>query len=240
MACASWSTEHRPPAGHVARLGPSGRPGSWEARHRDTARAPQASRTDSGSRRGRRDGVHSGASSPVRLPAGAAGARPCGQDGRLHLGLFAWHPGLKPTRKPHEPCVWSRLSGRPKATCVRIVSCSLSQRSARHGWWMSEKRRARACPVAAATTESLAHRGTTSRRCGPGEHRAPGTRCDVRRGDRDGDVVGLRHMASASRKPTHTPSSRSARPTSCNHTSTRSRTRGLGASGSDRGCAVGL
>ena len=44
------------------------------------------------------------------LPAGDAGARPCGLDGRLHLGLFAWHPGLNPTRKPHEPRLWSRLS----------------------------------------------------------------------------------------------------------------------------------
>ncbi len=36
----------------------------------------------------------------------------------MHLGLFAWHPGLKPTRKPHEPCVWSRLSGRPKVSIM--------------------------------------------------------------------------------------------------------------------------
>ncbi len=40
----------------------------------------------------------------VDLPAGAAGARPCGLDGRLHRGLFAWRPGgrqlevLSPTR----------------------------------------------------------------------------------------------------------------------------------------------
>ena len=54
----------------------------------------------------------------VDLPAEAAGVRPCGLDGRLHRGLFAWHPGLNPTRKPREPCLWSRLSGRPKVSLL--------------------------------------------------------------------------------------------------------------------------
>ena len=63
----------------------------------------------------------------------------------------------------------------------RIVLCSLCE-----AWLVDEREKMRACmPLAAATTESLARRGTTVGADGGGKHRAPGTRCDVRRGDRN-------------------------------------------------------
>jgi hypothetical protein len=37
--------------------------------------------------------------------------RRCGLDGGLHRGSFAWYPGRNLTRKLHEPCVCSPLSG---------------------------------------------------------------------------------------------------------------------------------
>ena len=36
------------------------------------------------------------------------------EDRTVDCTVVAWHPGLNPTRKPHEPRLWSRLSGRPK------------------------------------------------------------------------------------------------------------------------------
>ena len=59
----------------------------------------------------------------------AAGVRPCRLDGRSHLGLSAWHPGLNPTRKPHEPCLWSRLSGRPKVSLLHSACGSRPTRT---------------------------------------------------------------------------------------------------------------
>jgi hypothetical protein len=38
-------------------------------------------------------------------------SRRCGLDGGLHRGSFAWYPGPNLTRKPHEPCACSPLSG---------------------------------------------------------------------------------------------------------------------------------
>ena len=37
--------------------------------------------------------------------------RRCGLDGGLRRGWFAWYPGPNRTRKPHEPCACSPLSG---------------------------------------------------------------------------------------------------------------------------------
>jgi hypothetical protein len=47
----------------------------------------------------------------VDPPGVTAAGRRCGLDGGLHRGSFAWYPGPSLTRKPHEPCSCSPLSG---------------------------------------------------------------------------------------------------------------------------------
>ena len=47
----------------------------------------------------------------VDPPGVTAAGRRCGLDGGLHRGSIAWYPGPNPTRKPHEPCACSPLSG---------------------------------------------------------------------------------------------------------------------------------
>ena len=42
---------------------------------------------------------------------GDCAGRRYGLDGGLHRGSLAWHPGPSLTRKPHEPCACSPLSG---------------------------------------------------------------------------------------------------------------------------------
>ena len=47
----------------------------------------------------------------VDPPGVTAAGRRCGLDGGLHRGSIASDPGPNPTRKPHEPCACSPLSG---------------------------------------------------------------------------------------------------------------------------------
>ena len=47
----------------------------------------------------------------VDPPGVTAPGRRCGLDGGLHRGSIASDPGPNPTRKPHEPCACSPLSG---------------------------------------------------------------------------------------------------------------------------------
>ena len=49
----------------------------------------------------------------VHLPAGAVRSRPFVSDGPLRRGSFALGTGRSPRRKPHVPCMWKRLAGRP-------------------------------------------------------------------------------------------------------------------------------
>ena len=51
----------------------------------------------------------------VHPPAGAARSRPFVTDGPLRRGSFALGAGRSPRRKPHVPCMWKRLAGRPTA-----------------------------------------------------------------------------------------------------------------------------
>ena len=52
----------------------------------------------------------------VHPPARAARPRGWRSDSRLRRGSFALRMGRSPMRKPHVPCVWNRLAGRPQAT----------------------------------------------------------------------------------------------------------------------------
>ena len=49
----------------------------------------------------------------VHPPARAARPRGWRSESRLRRGSFALRMGRSPMRKPHVPCVWSRLAGRP-------------------------------------------------------------------------------------------------------------------------------
>jgi len=51
----------------------------------------------------------------VRPPAGAVRSRSSVSHGPLRRGSFALGTGRSPRRKPHVPCMWKRLAGRPTA-----------------------------------------------------------------------------------------------------------------------------
>ena len=58
----------------------------------------------------------------VDPPGVTAAGRRCRLDGRRwHRGSIAWYPGPNPTRKPHEPCACSPLSG-PTCQCGADVN----------------------------------------------------------------------------------------------------------------------
>ena len=55
--------------------------------------------------------AHTARGTPSRPTSRSCAGRRCGLDGGLHRGSFAWYPGRNLTRKLHEPCVCSPLSG---------------------------------------------------------------------------------------------------------------------------------
>jgi hypothetical protein len=59
--------------------------------------------------------THWHVSAQVQPPAGAVRSRPFVSDGPFCHGSFALGRGHSPTRKPHGPCTWKRLAGRPTA-----------------------------------------------------------------------------------------------------------------------------
>ena len=55
--------------------------------------------------------AHTARGTPSRPTSRSCAGRRCGLDGGLHRGSFAWYPGRNLTRKLHEPCACSPLSG---------------------------------------------------------------------------------------------------------------------------------